>query len=170
MKTARIMSKMGVLFAAAALIGACSTSPDASTTEKENISVTYVEEVGGEKEKYVASLSIDGMACEMSCGSAISSALSGIEGVANTDIEFNGAEEENFAVVEFDSSITGEKEMIEVVEKLANGHYTVNKVKVTHFKVAESDNVPKSDKPIGSIHPKLDYDLPNFFSVFARLF
>lgn len=158
------------MFGAVALIGACSSSPDASTEKTEDISVTYVEEVGGETEKFVASLSIDGMACEMSCGSAISSALSSIEGVSNTDIEFNGAEEENFAVVEFDSGITGEKEMIEAVEKLANGHYKVSKVKVTHFKVAETASDKKEDKPIGAITPSLDYDLPNFFSVFSRLF
>ena len=154
---------------AASLVAACSSSPDASTEKAEDLSVTYVEEVGAESEKFVASISIDGMACEMSCGSAIASALNGIEGVRDTEIDFNGAEEENFAVVEFDSKLTGEKQMIDAIEKLANGHYKVSKVKVTHFKVAESATEEK-DEPIGSLTPKLDYELPNFFSVFSRLF
>jgi len=144
----------------------CSTSTDSNTVVENEAEVTFVEETA-DMEKYVASLSIDGMACEMACGSKISGTLADLTGVKNTSIEFNGAEEDNFAVVEFDASQISEKEMISAVEGLNNGHYSVKAVKITHFKKNEKEL--KEDK-VGSVNQSFDYDLPNFFSVFSRLF
>jgi len=144
----------------------CGTGPDSNTTVENETEVTYVEE-NADSEKFVASLSIDGMACEMACGSKISGTLAGLDGVKSTSIEFNGAEEDNFAVVEFDADQISEKEMISAVEGLNNGHYSVKTVKITHFKKGEEKT--KKDK-LGSVNQSFDYDLPNFFSVFSRLF
>jgi len=160
--------KLAMLTVAASLLfmAGCSSNTESNTVTESETEVTFVEETS-DSEKFVASLSIEGMACEMACGSKISGTLADLNGVKNTSIEFNGAEEENFAVVEFDANEISEKEMISAVESLNNGHYAVKTVKVTHFKKAKDQ--PKEDK-VSSFNQRFDYDLPNFFSVFSRLF
>lgn len=160
-KFAMLTAAFAVLFMAG-----CNTKTDSLTVSEDETQVTFTEE-SSDSEKYVASLAIDGMACEMACGSKISGTLAGLNGVKNTSIEFNGAEEENFAVVEFDANEISEKEMIAAVESLNNGHYSVKSVKVTHFTKEKKEE--KKDK-VGSVNQSFDYDLPNFFSVFSRLF
>jgi PBP1b-binding outer membrane lipoprotein LpoB len=160
--------KLALLTVASAILFmvGCNTKTDSVTTSENETQVTFVEE-SSDSEKYIASLAIDGMACEMACGSKISGTLADLSGVKSTSIEFNGAEEENFAVVEFDANEISEKEMIAAVEALNNGHYSVKSVKVTHFTKEKKEE--KKDK-VGSVNQSFDYDLPNFFSVFSRLF
>lgn len=150
------------------LLAGCSSDIDESTTEaSKDVSVTFVEE-SGDADKYIASLSIDGMACEMACGSKISGTLAALTGVKNTSIEFNGAEEENFALVEYDANEISEKEMISAIEGLNNGHYSVKAVKVTHF--TKSKAAEDQSEKVGAVNQSFDYDLPNFFSIFTRIF
>jgi len=125
------------------------------------------------REKYTATLAIDGMGCAMACGSKISGALAGLEGVVKTDVDFKGAGERNNVIVEFDASKISESKMIETVNGLKGGHYEVKSVAVTHHKVTgdkpEADQVEEKDK-MSAVTSKLQYELPNIFSVFSRLF
>jgi len=164
----KVFKKIAMLTVASAMLfmAGCNTKTDSVTVSENETQVTFVEE-SSDSEKYVASLAIDGMACEMACGSKISGTLADLNGVKSTSIEFNGAEEENFALVEFDAKEISEKEMIAAVESLNNGHYAVKSVKVTHFTKDKKEE--KKDK-VGAVNQRFDYDLPNFFSVFSRLF
>jgi copper chaperone CopZ len=151
------------------ILGACSGTDqvqDVKTNSDVNVSFT---EESGPTEKYLANIAIDGMACEMMCGSKIAGELNGLEGVKNTDIDFKGEGEENYAIVEFDANTVSEQEMIEAVQAIANGHYKVNSVEVKHV-VAGTQSEQEEEEKVSVYKPELEYQLPNIFSVFTRLF
>jgi copper chaperone CopZ len=151
------------------ILGACSESDqaiDVKTNPEVNVTFT---EVSGPYEKYLANIAIDGMACEMMCGSKIAGELNGLEGVKNTDIEFKGEGQVNFALVEFDANTVSEQEMIKAVQAIANGHYKVNSVEVKHV-VAGAQTEEEEEKKVSAYKPGLQYQMPNIFSVFTRLF
>jgi len=71
--------------------------------------------------------------------------------------------------VEFDANTVSEQEMIKAVQAIANGHYKVNSVEVKHV-VAGPETEEKDEEKVSSYKPELQYQLPNIFSVFSRLF
>jgi copper chaperone CopZ len=162
-----------LITAAAVMTAGCSNSVENIETDKNGeVNVTFTETAGDGAERYIATIAIEGMACEMMCGNKIAGTLNGLEGVKSTDIEFKGEGEINSAIVDYDHTLISEQEMIEAVNGLANGAYKVKSVNVTHYKVAESkldDAVSEEDK-VSSYTPSLNYQLPNIFSVFSRLF
>lgn len=157
---------IGVMAAAILSFNACQSGGEAHTEMQAEVPVTFTEAKEGNSERYVASLAINGMACQMMCGSMISKTLADLEGVKSTEIDFESAEQANFAIVEFDAKKISEKEMIAAVEKIADGHYKVESVKVVHYLPA----IAVTTDGATSYHQKLDYKLPNIFSVFSRLF
>lgn len=156
------------LFAMAVLIMvACAeTSSDEKSSEKSDVPVTFVKE-SGETEGYVANIAIEGMGCEMMCGSKISGELNQLAGVKNISIDFKGAGETNYAVVEYDATTVSEQEMIKTVNSIADGHYKVNAVEVKQIVKSEE---PESDNDDSAYQPSISYELPNVFSVFTALF
>ncbi len=162
---------VSILLSGLFLFGGCSEQGGESTAEVGNVQVTYSEMISGDADKYIAGLEIEGMACEMMCGNKIASTLNGLEGVKNTDIQFNGEGEINRAFVEYDNTTISEKEMIAAVNALANGHYKVKAVNVVHHKVGEA-GAEKTEEATDKISysPRLEYKLPNIFGVFSRLF
>ena len=160
---------LGILFIILLVFSGCSERTKTISKEVDELKITYVEEVNSDDEKYVASLAVEGMACEMMCGGLISGALAKLEGVKETEIDFNGVEEDNFVLVEFDANSVSEKEMVSAIETLADGHYDVNAVKVTHFRPASSAQQEKKEK-VSSYDTRLKIEMPNIFGVFSRLF
>lgn len=168
---------------AAGLIGimvfaACSgnQTPDKSseaTKGQVTVEKTVIPAANGE-EKYVATLQIDGMGCAMACGSKISGTLAGLDGVNHTDIDFIGAGEANTAIVSFDASVVTESEMIRAVNEMKGGHYEVKHVQVVHYtgtpQGSKTQKQEADEEKVSILSPKLEYTLPNIFSVFSRLF
>lgn len=151
-------------------LGACTGTDQTSDAEiNSDVKVTFTEE-SGTSEKYMANIAIDGMACEMMCGSKIAGELNGLNGVKNTEIDFKGEGEVNFAVVEFDANTVSEQEMIEAVQAIANGHYKVNAVEVKHVVAGAETEDEVEEEKVSALKPTLQYQLPNIFSVFTRLF
>ncbi len=89
--------------------------------------------------KSLAHLSIEGMGCEMACGSAIKKALNGLDGVIITEINYEGDRDVNFAVVEFDESKLGSEHLADAVNNLRKGHYSVSAISLErHIPAGES--------------------------------
>jgi len=163
----RINKWTSLLFSASLiLLVACGGNDTSDSSADSDVPVTFTEETGSE-EKYVATIAIEGMACEMMCGNKIAGTLSELKGVTSTDIDFSGEGEINHALVEFDATTVSEREMIKAVQSIANGAYKVNSVEVKHIKVAS--NEPKENES-SAYRPEMQYKLPNVFSVFAGLF
>lgn len=87
----------------------------------------------GTREMTVARLEVDGMMCEVACGSKIRKELLELGGVANADIDFDADREQNFAEVEFDPRQLTPEDLIRQIQAIADGIYQVKQVEVTHF-------------------------------------
>ncbi len=153
---------MGLFYAS------CASESSSDISQDDTVKVTTVEVESADFDKYVANISIEGMSCEMMCGSKISSTLAALDGVKNTEIDFQAAGEANFAIVEYDAKTISEQEMIAAVQGIAGGIYKVNAVKVTHHKMAAAE-IKKSDRSKMLSYKQADaqYRLPNIFSALA---
>lgn len=78
-----------------------------------------------------ADLSIEGMSCEMMCGSSIKKALAKLPGVSATEITFIEGDELDHAVVTYDESKVTDAELVKAVQALYDGQYKVLAVSVT---------------------------------------
>jgi copper chaperone CopZ len=163
-----------ILLAGASLVAGCSQAAQeagADATPAE-VPITRSEMASSGQERFVATLSIEGMGCEMMCGSKISSTLKGIAGVNSTHIDFKGEGELSYAVVEYDAAVTDEQTMINAVNGLANGHYKVKAMQITHYRSSTNttggSDDEEDDKAL-SLRSSLGYRMPNIFSVFRFL-
>ncbi len=154
------------LFFLVACGGSEQTSEDVASSDVE---VVFTQE-SSDSERYVANIAIEGMACEMMCGSKIAGTLNELDGVSQTNIEFEGEGKTNYALVEFDATTVSEQEMIKAVESIADGIYSVNKVEVKHYTVSEESTGEDEEESGSAYEPEIQYHLPNIFSVFTRLF
>jgi len=168
MKTALYLSS--ALF----LIVSCQ-SQSTETVSQEKVVPTIQVVESAETKKTVASLEIEGMGCAMACGSAISKALSNLDGVVATDIDFDADRDADYAIVEFDENKVSADQMMEAVNTLRKGHYKVSAVTIEqHVPAAnnaasteESKNGAESPKTKGQIDTR-SLTLPNVLDILNR--
>lgn len=124
-------------------------------SEQEEVNV-IVEERASDVEKTVAKINVNGMMCEIACGGKIRKELSELEGVASTSVQFNGGENDNYALVEFNPDIISEKLLIETINKISDGRlYSVKDVLITHY-------VPSKDLTQASGRDGVNMKSPSF--------
>ncbi len=71
------------------------------------------------------SIDIEGMTCEIGCARMIQSKLSKVDGIKTANVNF----EKKNGIVEFDVNQISEKEIVDVVEKIAGGDlYKIAKI------------------------------------------
>lgn len=102
----------------------CSQEPKETHTElKKKVREIIVKE--GEP-KSIATLTIDGMSCEVNCAAKIKSTLSALGGVTSCDVDFQNKK----ANVVFDNTKLTEEALIAEVEKLNENQYSVKEIEV----------------------------------------
>lgn len=174
MKNIKSILNLSLVLAMFGLISACSNTETTETTETAevgaDVTVTRTEAVADGSEKYIAKLAIEGMSCEMMCGGKIAATLEKLDGVKKVDIEFIDMDEESFALVEYDSSVISEKEMVAGVHGIADGIYQVKSVNITHYKMAGNAVNKEERTKVSSFEPQFRYKLPNIFSALVRVF
>jgi len=123
------MKRFFCILTVALVLGACGeVAPPAKPT-------TIIEhrDLDSEVIKTVAKMSIGGMMCAEGCGGKIQQDLRALPGVVGTELEFTEGAPENTVKVEFDPTVTDEKKLIECVNGIADGKYSVSKVEVLHY-------------------------------------
>lgn len=96
-----------------------SSCSESSSTQAENEASTQFDDVvvvADSKTK----LAVDGMMCEMGCVSAIQKELRSTPGVASATVNFEG----NYAMVEFDSKLVDENQLIAAIEGIGDHAYS----------------------------------------------
>lgn len=172
MKNIKSIFNLSLVIAMFGFISACGNTETAEADQAaSDVKVTRTEAVSDGSEKYIATLAIEGMSCEMMCGGKIASTLEKLEGVKKVDIQFTDMDEESFALVEYDTSVITEKEMVAEVHAIADGIYQVKSVNITHYKLAENTVKSEEKTKVSSFDPQIiRYKLPNIFSSLVRVF
>lgn len=118
-----------IAFAIAITLFAISCKEEATPETKE--AATAKTEIAAENLE-TASLSIDGMTCEVGCAKTIESKLAGTDGVSEVKVDF----ETKIATVKFDKTKQSIKSLTETVEKVGGGDlYKVTKSEKSTDKV-----------------------------------
>ena len=98
------------------LVISCQSSPTDNSTSTTVVEEEIVEVVANAE----TSLKVEGMMCEVGCVGTIEKALYATAGVSSCDIDFENAT----ALVRFDSTQIATAEIVDVINGLAEGHYT----------------------------------------------
>lgn len=165
--------------AAAFFMVSCEAIPEeqaqsSASSQKVEAVVNTIETAG--PTKVVAHLAIEGMGCEMACGGAIKKALGKMDGVLATDIDFDSEKETDFAIVEYDESKVSGEQMMETVNALRKGQYTVSGLTIEkHVKAGQPEAREQSSgsgeavtKPGDANIQLRSIALPNIFDILNR--
>jgi len=96
----------------------------------------------------MADLGIDGMSCEMMCGGSIKKALAAL-GVEATQIKMGEGDASDHAIVTYDEAKVTDAQMVEAIQKLHDGQFTVKTVNITKQVLggaATRNEGPKAEK------------------------
>lgn len=90
----------------------------------------------------VLNVEINGMVCEMGCGSAIRKELYKTDAVKQVDFDFKMGRDVNTAKVYFDNSKLSEEEILKILTNINNNQFTLGNKEVTS--ISENKQVEES--------------------------
>ena len=97
------------------------------------VETVYVEtHVEGAEDRSTATMSVQGMMCEVGCVAKVRKELLEVKGVASAMIDFEKDRELNFATIEFDADAVSAAELVAKVVAIGDGMYPVPQMEVTH--------------------------------------
>ena len=103
------------------------------TTTPPPVETLYEEiHVEGAVEKTTASMSVQGMMCEVGCVAKVRKELLEVPGVASAMIDFDKDRSVNFANIEFDPATVSAEDLVAKVTAIGDGMYPVHRMAVTH--------------------------------------
>ena len=112
-------------------------------------------------------LSIEGMMCEKGCKTTIQQKLSNTSGVVSCAVEF----EEKTVIIDFDNKVVTSKELIRVVDEIADGRiYRASLLEEGVFIQEAGPGTVGSSSESDAVRVS-DYSLrlPNFSNIFSNL-
>lgn len=155
-------------------ITACEQSESvAENTSKEVTS----DEVFAVEPNSVALVEVQGMSCEMGCGSEIRKGLKSSGAVASTKfVDFDADNETNIARIEFDDADLTDADIKKIIEGLNDGQFTVGAIEINQLeKTSETktsevntEEVKKSEKATATMS-ETSWEFPNLFDLFSTL-
>jgi Cu+-exporting ATPase len=127
------------------------------------------EVIKGDENKGEAKILIEGMTCPMGCAKTIEKKLSVTEGVLSADVNFD----EKTAYINYNPEKVNEKQLIEVIENIADGAYKAIKAEVKEeVKSDETESV--SGSKVSQKEDKLEQSfviyIPDIFSAIAKFY
>jgi periplasmic mercuric ion binding protein len=133
------------------LLVSLSCSSDNEATSNENV-------VANE----IATITIDGMTCEVGCAGYIAKKLNKTEGVKSCDIDF----ETKVATVKFDNAQISAEDIKEIIENLNDGQYEVTDMSSETMSSSSSIRTQNSNDEISV---RTSIEIPNIFSVLKSI-
>lgn len=161
-----VVVSIGIL----AFAASCSqTTPDQGTAER----------VEGQTQKEVVpnkvlTVEIDGMVCQMGCGSAIRKALLETGGVSSCEFDFEEDRKTNVSSISFDKNLVTADRLVKIISEVNKGQFTTGQVKtVTLSDVAGHEEIgskeTKSEKSSVNVSSSAGIQLPNFLEMLSSL-
>lgn len=92
--------------------------------------ITYKTDIKN-AEQFSAKIAINGMTCQHACVSTINKTLNGIDGVKNVHIDFDENKTTDFATLTFDTKKTSAELLINSIENIGEGLYTVESLEIS---------------------------------------
>ncbi|MCO5260261.1 MAG: hypothetical protein M9916_08975 [Crocinitomicaceae bacterium] len=149
----RTIHKIILVGFSAVLLGGCSSS---TTNQVENSEQSVSEKIAVIPNKML-SVEIEGMTCEMGCGSEIRKELTATGAVERVKFDFKMGRDVNTAFISFDDSKISKQKIEEIIATMNKKQFTVGSASVEDYK---ADNSTKSANA-SSTTSKVQVDFPD---------
>lgn len=137
-----IAKKISLFALMAVALTSCKDTANEAAPEAAATSTTDTETVVAATE--TTTFKIDGMTCPTGCAKVIENKLAGLDGVQEAKVDY----ENKTATISFDAAKQTPEKLVETVEHIADGAYTVSEVKNSGDKAElfKADQEPKKKK------------------------
>lgn len=113
-----------------------------------------------------ASIHIDGMVCEMGCAGTIEESMNSMNGIASCDIDF----ESKTALIKFDNTLTTKDKMVEAIQNLNDGQFTVTGSEVNSIDNSTMEVETEGSNNEISASAGEGFRIPSFLDAFNGIF
>ena len=114
-----------------------------------------------------STIAIEGMMCEKGCKSTIQSHLREMNGVMHADVDYEGKK----ATVSYDNRVISSNDMVEMINKLADGIYKANLIEEKPIEASSGNttNINNTDAEDEISVSNYDFTLPDFLGIFNEM-
>jgi copper chaperone CopZ len=156
-----------ILIASAFVLSACSSDSQLNEKTKENTSKSQTPKINANR---LLSMEVDGMVCEMGCGSSIRKELKETGAVLSCDFDFEDGRKLNTAKITFDKNKITVDELIDVVNTLNDKQFKVGKTSSQAYVPA---SIPEEEEAYSSVNARVNItspqiEVPNFLELLSR--
>lgn len=117
-----------------------------------------------------ADLTIGGMSCQMMCGNMIKGALAKVPGVTEAEVVFHDGDAAGHAKVTYDPAKVDDAQLVETVQALADGQYTVSAIAITkQVKQSQPSASAKTGKSDATASLMPEARMPNLVAMLMAL-
>lgn len=147
------------------VISSCSSDAKVSNEEaQENAQVDVVPD-------RMLTMEIEGMVCEMGCGSSIRKELVGLGGVSAVEFDFEEERASNTAKIAFDKDKVSVDEIVKAIGEINKGQFTVGKVSsetLQESHVHQNESAHAEEKAQTEVQ-SVGFEIPNLLDFFAEI-
>lgn len=141
---------------------------------------TEVEETNGQQEESVQTdvvpdrmltMEVEGMVCEMGCGSSIRKELINLGGVSAVEFDFEEERASNTAKIAFDKDKVSVDEIVKAVSSINKGQFSVGKVSSEAIQQnhVQQDEATGADETSQAEMQSVGFEIPNLLDFFAEI-
>lgn len=110
---------------------------------------------------------VEGMVCSMGCGGSIRKELKSTGAVSRVEVDFDEEKEKQTVKITYDNRLISKKEIVERIEKLNKGQFSVSVIGSTFV---ENSNSEKSS----SVEPKVNvsetsFEVPSLLDILSSI-
>lgn len=150
---------MKQIIAYALLLGlfSCSDSSLKNENKKEQVAVsneTLVTEV-------------EGMVCSMGCGGSIRKELKSTGAVSRVEVDFDEEKEKQTVKITYDNRLISKKEIVERIEKLNKGQFSVSVIGSTFIENSNSEK-SSSEEPKVNVS-ETSFEVPSLLDILSSI-
>ena len=110
---------------------------------------------------------VEGMVCSMGCGGSIRKELKSTGAVSRVEVDFDEEKEKQTVKISYDNRLISKKEIIERIEKLNNGQFTVSVIGSTFIENSTSDK-KSSEEPKVNVS-ETSFEVPSLLDILSSI-
>ncbi|MBU3660522.1 MAG: heavy-metal-associated domain-containing protein [Flavobacteriales bacterium] len=135
----------------------CSDSTSKNEVKKEQVAVS--------NETLVTE--IEGMVCSMGCGGSIRKELKSTGAVSRVEVDFDEEKEKQTVKITFDNHLISKKEIVDKIEKLNKGQFSVSIIGSSYIESSNDDNGSSGNPKVNV--SESSFEIPSLLDILSSI-
>lgn len=110
---------------------------------------------------------VEGMVCSMGCGGSIRKELKSTRAVSRVEVDFDEEKEKQTVKITYDNRLISKKEIVERIEKLNKGQFSVNVIGSTFIENSDNEK-SSSEKPKVNVS-ETSFEVPSLLDILSSI-